>query len=259
MKGVMAAKGQGSWEKYVGWFHEHRAGITEEVLSRSFAAGLETDPYGWVEAAVPSRGRVLDLACGSGPLLGAGSGRRWVGVDSSASELGLAAARGRSPVARADARALPFPDESFQAVACSMALMVAQPVEAVLAEVRRVLVPAGKAVFLVPGSYPLSGRDRSRYARALFALRRLAPAYPTRAHLVGLAKRLSRAGLQVVADERACFRYPVKDDYDVRRFFASLYTPGRSSEELERAVRLGRAWAGSTLGIPLRRLVCVKT
>ncbi|MDA8301197.1 MAG: methyltransferase domain-containing protein [Actinomycetota bacterium] len=81
---------------------------------------------------------------------------------------GLGRREGALTVARADARALPFPDETFEAVACSMALMVAQPAEAVLGEVRRVLVPGGSAVFLVPGSYPLSARDRYRYARSFW-------------------------------------------------------------------------------------------
>ena len=253
-----AGKRQSSWEEYLGWFHDERAGITEEVLSRSFAEGLGADPYGWLKEALPSRGRVLDLACGSGPLVGTGSERQWAGVDRSPAELALAAVKGRLPVARADARALPFPDETFEAVACSMALMVAQPAEVVLGEVRRVLVPGGSAVFLVPGSYPLSARDRYRYARALLALRQPGPAYPSRAHLVGLARRLSGAGFQVVGDERACFGYPVRGEEDARRFLASLYAPGRSGERLDRALRLGATWAGSTIGVPLRRLVCVK-
>lgn len=255
---VMVSKPESAWEQYVGWFHEQRAGITEEVLSRSFSEDLGSDPYGWLQAALPSQGRVLDLACGSGPLLGAGSQRRWVGVDKSASEASLAAGRGRSPVARADARALPFPDESFEAVACSMALMVTQHPDALLAEVLRVLVPGGRGVFLVPGSFPLSARDRLRYARALLALGRLAPAYPSRAHLVGLARKLSRAGFHVVADERAYFRYRFKDEHDVRRFLASFYAPESSSEQLDRATRAGRAWVGSTIGVPLRRLACVR-
>ncbi len=255
---VSVGKRQSSWEDYVGWFHDRRAGITEEVLSRSSAEGLGANPYGWLEEALPSRGRVLDLACGSGPLIGAGCERRWAGVDRSAAELALAAGKGRLPLARADARALPFPDETFEALSCSMALMVAQPAEAVLGEVRRVLVPGGSAVFLVPGSYPLSARDRYRYARAFLALRQLGPAYPSRAHLVGLAKMLSRAGFQVVGDDRACFGYPMRDEEDARRFLVSLYAPRGSSERLDGARRLGATWAGSTIGVPLRRLVCLK-
>jgi ubiquinone/menaquinone biosynthesis C-methylase UbiE len=48
-------------------------------------------------------------------------------------------------VARADAKALPFPNETFDAVACSMALMLVWAAETVLAEVLRVLVPGGRA------------------------------------------------------------------------------------------------------------------
>jgi hypothetical protein len=73
MAPMMAGKRQSPWEEYLGWFHERRAGITEEVLSRSFAESVECNPYGWLEEVLPSQGRVLDLACGSGPLIGVGS------------------------------------------------------------------------------------------------------------------------------------------------------------------------------------------
>ena len=94
---VTAGKRQSSWDEYVGWFHDRRAGSTEEVLSRSFAEDFGSNPYRWLEEAVPSRGWVLDLACGSGPLIGAGSERQWAGVDRSAAELALAAVKGRLP------------------------------------------------------------------------------------------------------------------------------------------------------------------
>ena len=56
-----------------------------------------------------ARGRVLDLGCGSGRLLGALGG---VGVDLSASLLRVAREKGLA-VARADAHALPFAAERF--------------------------------------------------------------------------------------------------------------------------------------------------
>jgi SAM-dependent methyltransferase len=247
------------WREYLDWFHNRRPGITEDVLSRSLADGSGANPYGWLQRAVAGQGKVLDLACGSAPLAGTGGLKRWVGLDRSAAELARAAQLGRAPLVRGDATALPFPDEAFSAVACSMALMLVQPTSAVLAEMRRALAPGGQAVFLLPGSVPLSARDRLRYLRALAALGQLRPAYPSWAHIAGLTRRLSRAGFRVVADERARFGYPVRDEADARHFVESLYAPRSSDRQVDRAVGVAARWAGSTIGIPLRRLICVKT
>jgi SAM-dependent methyltransferase len=159
---------------------------------------------------------------------------------------------------RGDAAALPFANETFDLVLCSMALMLFEPVDAALAEVRRVLIPRGIALFLLPGSRPLSARDRVRYARVLAALRELGPAYPNQVHLGRLPSRLSRASLSVLGDDRRRFRYRFGDERAARRFVESLYAPGRPPERIERAVQLAEGWVGSEIDIPLRRLVCQK-
>lgn len=104
---------------------------------------------------------VLEVGCGAGQCARwlAGQGARAVGIDLSAGMLDrgrrLNRATGRDvPLSRADARALPFADASFD-LACSAygaVPFVADP-DRVMAEVARVLRPGGRWVFAV--SHPL--------------------------------------------------------------------------------------------------------
>ena len=91
--------------------------------------------------------RCLDLGAGSGVSTGelATSGAYVVGADIS---LGmLAQGRGRSvPLLAGDAMALPFGDETFDAVTISFAIRNLADVGAGLAEMRRVLKPGGRLV-----------------------------------------------------------------------------------------------------------------
>lgn len=198
------------------------------------------------------------MACGSGPLQLLRSGHRWVGIDRSTGELARAARQTRSPLVRGDSVALPFPDDTFDLVVCSMALMLFDPVDTALAEIRRVLNTAGTAVFLLPGSFPLSARDRVHYIRVLAAMHELRPAYPNSIHLRRVTAHLGHAGLEVLGDDRQRLRYPLRDARAARRFVESLYAPGHPPERIEAAVRVAARWVGSEIGIPLRRIVCRK-
>jgi ubiquinone/menaquinone biosynthesis C-methylase UbiE len=89
-----------------------------------------------------SRGRRLDLACGTGSytVALAEKGGRWVGVD--ISEVMLRAAGTRSTRIhwqRAKADSLPFPDASFTGAVCTLAVHHFPDREAAFREVRRVL------------------------------------------------------------------------------------------------------------------------
>lgn len=99
-----------------------------EAIQRGIAAGA---------------GRVLELGCGTGRLLGELDARVTVGVDVSAGLLARAAARGLS-VARADAHALPFPDGCFDAIVGGNAVFRYLDYERALRECRRVLAPRGR-------------------------------------------------------------------------------------------------------------------
>jgi len=243
------------WSSYLRDFHDQRPGITEEVLSAA-PDDLGVTAYRWLIEALPAPGAgvAVDLACGSGPVMAADAGRRWVGVDRSAGELG--AARGRGVLVSADCRALPLRTGSADALVCSMALMLFEPPGPVVAEVSRVLRPGGTAVWLLPGARPLRAADRVRYLRLLAALRRTRPAYPNTAHLTGLRALMAANALDVVADERRAFRYPLPDFASAARFVASFYLPGLPPARFRAAGAVATSWVGSGIGVPLRRVVC---
>lgn len=154
--------------------------------------------------------------------------------------------------------ALPFADACVDVIACSMALMLFDPVDGALAEIRRVLRGEGLAIFLVPGSMPLTVRDRFCYLRLLAALHQVQPAYPTHIHRGRLQGRLARAGLATLEDDHRRFAFALHDENAARQFVQSLYVPGRAPDRVEGAVRVASRWVGSEIGIPLRRVVCQK-
>jgi SAM-dependent methyltransferase len=83
---------------------------------------------------------VLDVGCGDGELPRNLPDRwPWVGVDRSSTML----ARAPKPTALADARVLPFPDQTFGAVAMLWMLYHLPDPETAVAEARRVLKPGG--------------------------------------------------------------------------------------------------------------------
>ena len=96
--------------------------------------------------------RLLDVATGPGYVAGAAAerGASVTGVDFSTAM--IAEARRREPgvdFRDGDAEALPFPDQSFDAVVMSFGLLHLARPEAALAEARRVLVPGGRSAFTV--------------------------------------------------------------------------------------------------------------
>ena len=95
------------------------------------------------------RGRLLDLGCGGGAHAVAFAERGWTvtGVDISSAQLELARARGIE-VLEVDAAALPFEDESFDAVVSMFTHTDVADFAAVMRETARVLRPAGPLVYL---------------------------------------------------------------------------------------------------------------
>ncbi len=246
------------WRAYLGAFHARFPGITEEILGASRSGGV--NPYEWLLEAVPARARLLDLACGSAPLLSAGWAGRWVGLDRSAAELGLVGRRHGHLVVPGDARALPFQDGSFDVLACSMALMLLDPLHTCLAEASRVLVPRGVMVVVLPGGpHTLTTPDLVRWTRLLGRLRRYRLTYPNDRAIARLGKTMSGAGFAVAGDERRRFAYRMSDEAAARRFVDSLYLPRVLPHRVQAAGRLAASWAGEEIGIPLRRVVLVRT
>ena len=79
-----------SWTAYLTAFHQDRPGITDEILGASRSAGQ--NPYEWLLEVISGDENLLDVACGSAPLLQAGWKSPWIGVDRSPAELARARA-----------------------------------------------------------------------------------------------------------------------------------------------------------------------
>jgi ubiquinone/menaquinone biosynthesis C-methylase UbiE len=113
-------------------------------------------------AALRDGEQVLDVACGTGLVTfraaaAVGPAGEVVGTDVSETMVALAdrlaaeRATGPTRFARMDGEALTLPDASFDAALCALGLMYMPDPRKALAEMRRVLKPAGRAVAAVWG------------------------------------------------------------------------------------------------------------
>ena len=140
--------------------HQEHAGFTEACASSCRdEAGLNS--YEWLAEIVPDINgtRVLDLACGSGPLLKILYNRsidlKLTGVDVSPEELALARERisdyevNLFQLKAQNLKAIN--DNSLDVVLCHWALTLMDPIIPVLNEVRRVLCSGGQFAALVNG------------------------------------------------------------------------------------------------------------
>jgi ubiquinone/menaquinone biosynthesis C-methylase UbiE len=132
-----------SWTAYLTAFHQDRPGITEEILGASRSAWQ--NPYEWLLEVISEDENLLDVACGSAPLLQAGWKSTWIGVDRSPAELARARANGAGNLVNAEARHLPFGNRQFTAVSCSMALMLLAPWTTVSPKSLGCLHPEGRS------------------------------------------------------------------------------------------------------------------
>lgn len=141
--------------------HRQHPGFTEACAARCRDASGRNS-YEWLAEVVdPKQHRsVLDLACGSGALTAlcyerCGGQVELIGVDMSADELALARRRVPDPAVVLHcgmAQQMTFiPDHSIDVVICHWALTLMDPIEPVLAELRRVLRPNGILAAIVDG------------------------------------------------------------------------------------------------------------
>ena len=140
--------------------HRHNAGFTEKCASLC-RDKARRNSYEWLAEIVPNIDgiRVLDLACGSGPLLKILYDRkkklRLKGVDMCPEELALA--KTRLPDSVVDLFELKaqkltaIDDNSIDIVLCHWALTLMNPITPVLNEIRRVLSSGGRFAALVNG------------------------------------------------------------------------------------------------------------
>jgi SAM-dependent methyltransferase len=218
-------------------------------------------PYDWLVRAVPAgASTVVDLACGSGPVAAMLPAARVVGVDRSAGELARARTEGGGGrLVRAEATALPLAGAWADAVVASMALMLLAPLEAVLAEVARVLRPGGTLVATVPVRAANPGpAGTPAFADILGALGQVGADYPEPLLGPGVAPRFAAAGLTLVDDDTGLFSRTVRGPEDAGLVVRSFYAPGAGAErvaaaveELQRRVRS----APVELSYRIRRLV----
>jgi SAM-dependent methyltransferase len=237
------------WASYVGEYHDANPGITEDVLVDA-RDGAGRSPYDWLIDAVPAgASTVIDLACGSGPVACRLPGVRVVGVDQSAGELG----RATGLRVRARVPALPLAGGCASAVVTSMALMLMHPLEAVLAEVVRVLRRGGTFVATVPsrgepGSAPL-------FADLLRTLGQTGVTYPEPLDHDRLAGRFAAAGLTLSRDETSVFIRRVPDPEDAEQVVRSFYAPGAGPERVAAAIEKLRHAAPVDVAYRIRRMV----
>ena len=141
--------------------HRDHAGFTEQCAMRCVDAQGRTS-YAWLADAVdPTRHRtILDVACGSGPLLELCDARfpaeiQLIGVDMAPEELDLARRRlpkGRAQLIEAQAQSMDtLADGSVDIALCHWALTLMDPVAPVLDEIARVLAPGGRFAAIVDG------------------------------------------------------------------------------------------------------------
>jgi demethylmenaquinone methyltransferase/2-methoxy-6-polyprenyl-1,4-benzoquinol methylase len=134
----------------------YRYDLLNDVMSLGLHRRWKREAVRLALGGAAATGRVLDLCCGSGDLcfLAERAGARAVtGVDFTLPMVAVARRRKRergssARLIQADALALPFGDRSFDAVTISYGLRNVADLDAALREMRRVLVPGGRAVIL---------------------------------------------------------------------------------------------------------------
>ncbi len=247
------------WKNYLRNFHTAKAGITEEILQRSFADAKSgygsIHAYDWVSEVFAQAKVIVDLGCGSGPFRRHGVNRTLIGVDISAAELRIAGDHGGYRLIRSDVSKLPLRSDFADVTISSMALMLFESLELVFSEMNRILKPQGLAILLLPASKPLSVGDIQRYLRLFKILNISRLDYPNDVAINRLDSVALRAGFKVISDESLKFQYVIRSQGDARAFLESLYLPKVDSEKFEKAVELAGKWIGKSMGIPLRRLV----
>lgn len=142
------------------WYDAH-------VLPRVISLGCGSDDVRDLRREVVplARGAVFELGCGGGfnqQLYDPAAVTSLAGIDPNANLLESARASAREQGWAGDIRAgvgehIPFPDQAFDTVVCTFTLCSVQDPRQVLAELRRVLKPGGRLLYLEHGRAPDSG------------------------------------------------------------------------------------------------------
>jgi len=139
----------------------------EKILPKIVAAGCSSEEVSELRRhVVPlAEGKVFEIGCGGGynqALYKQDAITQFAGIDPNASLLDAARARAREMGWEADIREgkgedIPFADGSFDTVVCTYTLCSVDNQSQVLSELRRILKPGGKLLFLEHGKAPDPG------------------------------------------------------------------------------------------------------
>lgn len=205
-------------EAFLRAFHRAHPGIT----TRAFARGRTDEGRSSYEVLADAareamaRGQViLDLGCGDGHLLEVLALRgapvdRLVGVDLSADEVDMARARPRlhGAVLRCErAQELSLPGASVGCVLSHLAFTLMSDVEAVVAEIARVLQPGGRFAAIVGGG----PRGDGAFGRFLDLLRETYLRVPARAPRLGDIRARREDGLHALFGGHGFLAVEIRD------------------------------------------------
>jgi 2-polyprenyl-3-methyl-5-hydroxy-6-metoxy-1,4-benzoquinol methylase len=160
------------FEALVHFYYEHTPAVsakqardyTRGVLAAENRARASLDIWGLADelAAFPGPAKVLEIGCGTGPLMvathplpvkmiGVDIAFRWLVV----AKKRLAEAGIQAPLICACAEALPFPKESFDFIVSESTIEHVRDQEVVLSESRRVLKPSARFFLSTPNRFSL--------------------------------------------------------------------------------------------------------
>lgn len=224
-----------------------------ELVLRAAGRPDGSGPVRWAAAPLLTAGLVLDLCCGTGPLADELPAGRWLGVDPTVRN------PRRRPVLRAAPWSLPLRAGAVDGIALVLVLPGLPDLDALFAEIRRVLRPGGTLVVVVPSAVTRSAAE-VRLAPLLFPVHR--SGWLHRSALDQAGWLLTAADFAVLSDDRVPFALPLPDPAAAHALVTDLPRAGVWPPDLPEAVRVRvaaglarRAGPGRTLPIPLRRLV----
>lgn len=267
------------WHKFLLEAHRKAPGMTPKTFS-NYKTSSGQNTYDILSDAYHSSTakNILDLACGDGHFTNILSSKfnsaRITGVDISPDELSVAREKHGSPNVSfelQDATQLSFKENAFDAVFCHLAVMLINPVEKLLSEVHRVLVPGGTFASVVASDAKRSG-IAAQFGPLI--LKFLGNKYPGHsAPTAGDPRTRTETDLdQLLLDSK--FRNISIKDYFINvdsdpeaawQFFSHMYLVMMLSGDDQDEFRLifheaasAAAKQSATFSFPLRKIICIK-